>query len=35
MAKSYSYIPADGGVNYDWWADHKFVKISSVDMGEQ
>ena len=35
MAKSYLYIPPDGGVNYNWWADHKFVKSSSDDMGEQ
>ena len=35
MAKSYSYIPPRGGVNYNWSANHTFVKITSDDTGEQ
>ncbi len=35
MAKSYSYIPPKGDVNYNWSANHTFIKITSDDTGEQ
>lgn len=35
MSKRYSYVPAGGGVNYNWSADHTFVKVSSADTGGQ
>ena len=35
MAKRYSYVPPGGGPNYDWSADHTFVKVSAVDTGGQ
>ena len=33
MTKRYSYIPPEGGVNYDWSADHTYVKVSAQDTG--
>ncbi|WP_353533079.1 cupin domain-containing protein [Cognatishimia sp. WU-CL00825] len=33
MSKRYSYVPAGGGTNYEWSADHTFVKVSSADTG--
>ena len=35
MAKSYSYIPPKGDVNYNWSANHTFIKMTSDDTGEQ
>lgn len=31
MAKRYSLVPPGGGPNYDWEADHTFVKVSAAD----
>jgi quercetin dioxygenase-like cupin family protein len=31
----YSYVPPGGGPNYDWSADHTFVKVSAADTGGQ
>ena len=33
MAKRYSFLPPGGGDNYDWSADHTFVKVSADDTG--
>ena len=33
MAKRYSFVPSGGGTNYDWSADHTFVKVSAEDTG--
>lgn len=35
MSKRYSLVPAGGGLNYDWSADHTFVKVSAADTGGQ
>ncbi|WP_146347898.1 cupin domain-containing protein [Phaeobacter marinintestinus] len=35
MAKRYSYVPAGGGQDYDWSADHTYVKVSAADTGGQ
>ena len=35
MAKQYSYVAQGEGPNYDWSADHTFVKVSSADTGGQ
>ncbi|MEM7236896.1 MAG: cupin domain-containing protein [Pseudomonadota bacterium] len=35
MTKRYSLVPPDGGQNYDWSADHTFVKVSAADTGGQ
>lgn len=35
MVKSYAYVPPKGGPNYDWSADHTFVKVSAADTGGQ
>ncbi len=35
MSKRYSYVPPRGGVNYEWSADHTFVKVSAQDTGGQ
>ena len=35
MSKRYSYVPPGGGPNYDWSADHTFVKVSAADTGGQ
>lgn len=35
MSKRYSYIPPMGGPNYDWSADHTFVKVSADDTNGQ
>ena len=35
MTKRYSVVPPGGGVNYDWEADHTFVKVSAADTGGQ
>ena len=35
MTKRYSLVPPRGGLNYDWSADHTFVKVSSADSGGQ
>ncbi|WP_270728925.1 cupin domain-containing protein [Shimia sp. Alg240-R146] len=34
-AKRYSYVPPGGGPNYDWSADHTFVKVAAADTGGQ
>ena len=31
----YSFVPPGGGQDYDWSADHTFVKVSAVDTGGQ
>ncbi|MEM9097270.1 MAG: cupin domain-containing protein [Pseudomonadota bacterium] len=31
----YSFVPTGGGSNYDWSADHTFVKVSAQDTGGQ
>lgn len=33
MTKRYSMVPPGGGANYDWSADHTFVKVSAADTG--
>ncbi|MFT5507290.1 MAG: quercetin dioxygenase-like cupin family protein [Hyphomicrobiaceae bacterium] len=33
MTKRYSFVPPQGGLNYDWSADHTFVKVSADDTG--
>jgi len=33
MTKRYSLVPPGGGPNYDWSADHTFVKVSAADTG--
>jgi len=33
MTKRYSHVPPGGGVNYNWSADHTFVKTSAEDTG--
>ena len=33
MAKRYSVVAPQGGTNYDWSADHTFVKVSAEDTG--
>ena len=35
MTKRYSLVPPMGGPNYDWSADHTFVKVGAVDTGGQ
>ena len=35
MTKRYSLIPPMGGRNYDWSADHTYVKVSAQDTGGQ
>lgn len=35
MSKRYSLVPPGGGLNYDWSADHTFVKVSAEDTGGQ
>ncbi len=35
MAKRYSFVAPGGGPNYDWSADHTFVKVSAADTGGQ
>lgn len=35
MSKRYSFVPPGGGLNYDWSADHTFVKVSAADTGGQ
>lgn len=35
MPKRYSHMPPGGGLNYDWSADHTFVKVSAADTGGQ
>ncbi|MEM0989015.1 MAG: cupin domain-containing protein [Pseudomonadota bacterium] len=35
MAKRYSLVPPKGGANYDWSADHTFVKVGASDTGGQ
>lgn len=35
MGKRYSLVPPAGGPNYDWSADHTFVKVSAADTGGQ
>ncbi|MEM9370524.1 MAG: cupin domain-containing protein [Pseudomonadota bacterium] len=35
MTKRYSLVPPGGGPNYDWSADHTFVKVSAADTGGQ
>lgn len=35
MTKRYSLVPPRGGKNYDWSADHTFVKVSAEDTGGQ
>jgi len=31
MTKRYSFLPPKGGTNYEWSADHTFVKVSAAD----
>lgn len=33
MPPRYAYTPPGGGPNYDWAADHTFVKVSAADTG--
>lgn len=33
MNKRYSVVPPNEGLNYDWSADHTFVKVSAQDTG--
>ena len=33
MTKRYSFVPPDGGKDYDWSADHTYVKVSADDTG--
>lgn len=33
MTERYSFVPPRGGENYDWSADHTFVKVSAKDTG--
>ncbi len=33
MTKTYSFVPPMGGKNYDWSADHTYVKVSAEDTG--
>ncbi|MEL7470428.1 MAG: cupin domain-containing protein [Pseudomonadota bacterium] len=35
MTKRYSLVPPGSGTNYDWSADHTFVKVSAADTGGQ
>ena len=35
MTKPYSHVPPGGGRDYDWSADHTFVKVSAEDTGGQ
>ncbi|MEM9851317.1 MAG: cupin domain-containing protein [Pseudomonadota bacterium] len=35
MAKRFSFLEPGGGANYDWSADHTFVKVSAADTGGQ
>lgn len=35
MSKRYSLVPAKGGKNYDWSADHTYVKVGAADTGGQ
>ena len=33
MTKRYSLVPPSGGKNYNWSADHTYVKVSAEDTG--
>jgi quercetin dioxygenase-like cupin family protein len=33
MNKRYGFVPPGGGKNYDWSADHTFVKVSAENTG--
>ncbi|MGH8555954.1 MAG: cupin domain-containing protein [Methylococcales bacterium] len=33
MTKRYSFVPPKGGRDYEWSADHTFVKVSAADTG--
>ena len=33
MTKRYSFVPPMGGKDYDWSADHTYVKVSAQDTG--
>jgi len=33
MTSRYSYVPPKGGKDYDWSADHTYVKVSAQDTG--
>ncbi len=35
MTKRYSLVPPGGGRDYDWSADHTFVKVAAADTGGQ
>ncbi|WP_136440675.1 cupin domain-containing protein [Pacificoceanicola onchidii] len=35
MTKRYSFVAPMGGPNYDWSADHTYVKVSAEDTGGQ
>ncbi|MEM1163903.1 MAG: cupin domain-containing protein [Pseudomonadota bacterium] len=35
MTKRYTFTPPMGGPNYDWEADHTYVKVSAADTGGQ
>lgn len=35
MIKRFSFVPPMGGPNYDWSADHTYVKVSAQDTGGQ
>lgn len=35
MSKRYSHVAPGGGQDYDWSADHTFVKVSAADTGGQ
>lgn len=35
MPQRHSYLPPGGGPNYEWSADHTYVKVSAADTGGQ
>lgn len=35
MTKRFSFLPPGGGQDYDWAADHTFVKVSAAETGGQ
>ncbi|MEM9855073.1 MAG: cupin domain-containing protein [Pseudomonadota bacterium] len=35
MTKRFTFLPPGGGRDYDWSADHTYVKVSAADTGGQ
>lgn len=35
MTKRYSFVPPRQGTNYEWDADHSYVKVAAADTGGQ